>query len=223
MALLRGVLELVAPTRCAGCDLPGTLLCDTCVERLQLIEEPGACPRCGAPFGWLVCTECWERPWTFEAARCAGPLEPPLSRVVTLYKDGGERRLGILMATLMAETVGEWGGWTDVIAYVPATDSARRRRGFDHMEHMASEVARLVGVPCARVLERRTARDQRQLDRAGRMQSAAHTFVCPGSVHGRVLVIDDVFTTGATLDAAADALIDAGAVGVRAAAVARVW
>lgn len=53
-----GAAELLWPTRCAGCDAPGVLLCDACRARLPLIDQAHACPRCGAPFGRLVCTEC---------------------------------------------------------------------------------------------------------------------------------------------------------------------
>lgn len=222
-ALLDGLLELLAPTRCAGCDLPGTLLCDVCLEQIAFIDPAGACSRCGAPYGWLVCTECWEREWSFAAARCAGELEAPLSRLVTLFKDGGERRLASMLATLVATTAAEWRSWADVVTYVPATDAAHARRGFDHARLVAHDVAAAWNVPCADTLERRRARDQRTLGRIDRFTNAERTFVVRAAVQGRVVLVDDVFTTGATVHAAARALADAGAAEVRVAAVARAW
>ena len=220
---LDGLLELIAPTRCAGCDLPRTLLCDSCLERLPLIDPAGACPRCGAPFGWLVCTECWEREWSFAEARCAGELERPLSRLVTLYKDGGERRIAQLLASMVVETAGDWSGWVDRVAYVPATAAARRKRGFDHAERVARMVAAAWDVECSDALLRSRARDQRTLDRTERLANVRSTFSARGRVDGRVLLIDDVFTTGATLEAAASALLEAGAAEIRVIAIARAW
>jgi len=58
VGLLEGLLELLCPTRCAGCDMPGQVLCGSCHAALPQIERASACVRCGAPFGHLVCTEC---------------------------------------------------------------------------------------------------------------------------------------------------------------------
>ena len=223
LGILDGVLELVAPTKCAGCDLPGSLLCDACVGILPRIDVAGACPRCGAPFGWLVCTECWEREWSFTQARCAGELERPLSRMVTLYKDGGERRLARVLAALALEAASDWSEWADSLEYVPATPSARRRRGFDHAEEVARLVASEWAIECTHALERTRARDQRTLDRSQRLANAQQTFTARRRVGGRVVLLDDVFTTGATLDAAASTLLEAGAAEVRVIAIARAW
>lgn len=57
-ALRMGAVELLSPTRCVGCDLPGGLLCPSCRAAVLRIDQRRACPRCGAPFGALVCTEC---------------------------------------------------------------------------------------------------------------------------------------------------------------------
>jgi ComF family protein len=222
--LLTGFWELLYPTRCAGCDLPGTLLCDACDAALPRIVPTGACPRCGAPYGWLVCTECWDRELEFDAGACAGSLEHPLARIVTLFKDGGERRLSSLLAGLLLERVEQWRGWPDAVAYVPATAKARRRRGFDHAAEIAGELARLMGVPLMTALERGRARDQRELGRRERFANARGTFVAnAGQMPPHVLLVDDVLTTGATLDAAAAALKAAGAEEVRVATVARAW
>ncbi|MDY0088628.1 MAG: double zinc ribbon domain-containing protein, partial [Coriobacteriia bacterium] len=99
------LLELVLPTRCAGCDLPGQLLCERCRAELPLIEMAGACARCGAPYGHLVCTECWRAEPAFEAGVCAGSFEPPLSRCISIYKDAGERRLGGLLGDLLGSAL----------------------------------------------------------------------------------------------------------------------
>lgn len=225
MRLLEGLAELLFPTRCAGCELPGALLCDACRDALPLIDRSGQCPRCGAPFGYLTCTECWNREWAFEAALALGEFEPPLARAVVLHKDAGERRLaGVLGGLLGEEVTAAWDGWADAVAFVPATRAALRRRGFDHGLAIASALAETHGVPLVRALHRAAALDQRTLGRAARAMNASGTFSAGESVSGmRILLTDDVFTTGATLDAAAAALLDSGAEAVRVAAVARTW
>lgn len=225
-SLLRGLAELVSPSRCAGCDAPGAALCHACQDALPRIPAQTACPRCGAPFGFLACSECWDREWSFESAVSFGELEAPLARAVVLHKDAGERRLSGEFGELLAGALSEaWPGWLppDTVAYVPATPAARTRRGFDHAAAIAEALAQRLGAPVSHALVRRNALDQRSLSRTGRAHNAAGSVVCFGSVGGRVLLVDDVMTTGATLDAASSALLSAGATAVRCAVVARAW
>jgi ComF family protein len=200
------------------------VLCASCTEALPRIDAAWECPRCGAPYGYLTCTECWQQEWSFEAALALGEFEHPLSRAVVLHKDAGERRLARVLGTLLAEQVeARWSGWAQGVAFVPATRQARARRGFDHGLAIAETVAGRLGVPLLAALARSASRDQRRLGRDARAANAAGTFSATKSVVGRVLLVDDVFTTGATFDAAAGTLMDAGADQVRVAAVARTW
>lgn len=226
MRLLEGLAELAFPTRCAGCELPGAVLCDRCRDALPRIETAGSCPRCGAPYGFLTCTECWTREWAFSAALALGELEVPLSRAVVLHKDAGERRLANVLGALLAEQIAhEWPDWVQAVTFVPATRAALRRRGFDHGLAIAAAISRELGTPLVTALVRGDALDQRSLGRAARAANAAGTFSARRGegVPRRVLLTDDVFTTGATLDSAAAVLLDAGAEEVRVAAVARAW
>jgi predicted amidophosphoribosyltransferase len=222
-ALLEGLAELVSPLRCGGCDLPGALLCARCRAALVLIDPACACARCGAPGGHRWCGECCDADFAFEAVRCAGVLERPLSRLVTLFKDAADLGLGPLLGDVAAAAVGDWSGWADAVVPVPPSPAALTRRGFDHTAHLAAEVATVLDIPALELLEGRPRRDQRALSRRRRAENAAGSVVVlPGAlVPERVLVIDDVMTTGATIDAAARALLDTGAVTVRALTVAR--
>lgn len=222
--MLAGLLELIAPTRCVGCELPGALLCDHCARVLPLIAAATSCPACGAPWGHLVCTECWEREFAFEAALALGELDGVLSRAVVVYKDAGERRLAGLLGSMLARrVVAEWAGWPDVVTWVPPTGRALARRGFDHARFLAAPVAESLGVPLEQLLTRTAARDQRTLSRTDRAANACGTFAATEQGSATVLVVDDVLTTGATLGAAADALLGAGARAVRIATIARAW
>lgn len=142
--------------------------------------------------------------------------------MVVLHKDGGERRLGPLLGALLAETLPRvrprpW----DAVTFVPASRAARQRRGFDHAESMAAEVAARLRLPLVCALARSHGADQRALGRGARAANAESAFVATSTPPARPLLVDDVFTTGATLDAAAGALLAAGALRVDAAAVAR--
>lgn len=226
--LAEALAELIAPTRCAGCELPGALLCPTCDRDLPRVEPCHACSHCGAPYGALVCTECWSTEFAFEAAVALGVLDVPLSRAVVLHKDANERRLGVLLGTMLGGVVGDaWGSWPDVVTWVPPTDAALHRRGFDHAASIAKAVAAKLDRPVRPALRRTAARDQRVLSKAERARNAAGTFrLLDGAFElrdARVLVVDDVLTTGATLDACAEALLSGGARAVRVAVVARAW
>jgi len=220
---VEGLAELVAPTRCVGCEHPGTLLCDRCRGQLPLIDTGSACPRCGAPGGARWCGECCDAAYAFEAVRCAGVLEPPLSRLVTLYKDAGELRLAPVLAGLAAAGAGDWREWAEAIVPVPPSPAALARRGFDHTARVACDIARLLELPCLDALACRPRRDQRSLSRGRRLTNAAGSIgALPGvALPRRVLIFDDVLTTGATLDAGAAALCAAGAKSVRGITVGR--
>ncbi len=223
MRLLEGLAELVAPTRCAGCELPGSLLCPGCLDAVPYLRPGDACARCAAPFGALVCTECWNREFAFSEAIAVGPFEGPLARAVALHKDAGERRLGGLLGGMLARQVRPWNGWPDAVTWIPPTRAAMRRRGFDHAFAFAQPVAEALGVEAIPLLTRGAARDQRALGRGERARNVRGSVSADGQAPSRVVLVDDVMTTGATLDEAANQLLSAGAFEVRVAVVARTW
>lgn len=245
--LTRPFLEVLAPTRCAGCERPGALICPACLERLILIDPATSCMRCGAPGGYIICTECGNPTGASvsgaSAADDESPLdrvlatavfEDPLPRIVRAYKDGGERRLAPLIAQMLLDTAehaqteapDRYGGvlaGADALVFVPATARAYRRRGFDHMEGIVRELGELSGAPLVDALVKHGSADQRRLGRAGRQASSQGAYETVERVEGmRLLLVDDVITTGATLRSAARALADAGAAHIDALAVARV-
>ena len=154
----REALEALSPTRCAGCERAGALICQDCLAALTLIDPRHSCTRCGAPFGDLLCTECsveGTSPAMAEALdRClaCSVYAHPLPRIIKAYKDAGERRLAPYLAELLYDTAlhaqvvapDRYGGvlsGADAVVFVPATAAAFRRRGFDHMEAMRAHFA----------------------------------------------------------------------------------
>ena len=137
------------------------------------------------------------------------------------------------LAALIAQAVGDAGEACgsgafsapfDGVAFVPCTPDAYARRGFDHMEEVARHAAALLGLPFVDALARWAPRDQRGLTKGQRAENARASSVPVADAAGtRLLLLDDVLTTGATLGAAAGALKLAGARRVAGATVARAW
>lgn len=228
------LLETLWPTRCAVCDQPGELLCDECRQGLPYIDWWRACPRCGAPFGHVQCSECntvimasleREAP-PFAGLASAVVYQTAARRIVSAYKDQGERRLARTMAAIMAPFVApSWKESLQAVTFTPATAAARRKRGFDHAELLAECVAALLDLPCIGLFQRPRSIDQRKLSRNERLANMqGRLSVLPGATPPKnMLVIDDVCTTAATLIAASDALVDAGTENVYCLTFARTW
>lgn len=224
--------ETLWPTRCALCDVPGAPLCAACAGKLPYIDVLTACPRCGAPFGRVQCTECnrvllapfgYEAP-PYEGAASALTLTEAARRVVTVYKDQGERGLARPMAAIMERYLPPpWLAAGPAIAFVPATGAARRRRGFDHAEFLARELSWLTGCDFAPLLAQPRRLDQRKLSRARRIENmrAALRMLPGATAPSRVILVDDVCTTGSTLFAATEALKRGGAESVHCITFAR--
>lgn len=223
--------ETLWPTRCALCDMPSKVLCDRCASRLAFLDWWRACRRCGSPFGYVQCDVC--NPIALGRigrdclpyAACASAVEfdEDTGRIVRVFKDQGEQRLASVIASFMVRVLPP--GWQfEAVTFVPATLSAYRYRGFDHAELIARELSIAIDVPCVSTLSRPRTRDQRKLSARKRIANLSGSFRVQRqtSVPTSVLLVDDVYTTGATLCAASDALIAAGVREVRCLTFARV-
>lgn len=216
------VAETLYPTRCAVCDAPGSPLCAHCAATLPFIDALTACPRCGAPFGMVQCSECtpvlldsfgYSEP-PYDEAISALLLTDEVRRIVTVYKDQNERSLARPIAEIIARYLPpRWLARGPAVTFVPATLAARRRRGFDHGERIAREVSFTIEAELAPLLAPPRRLDQRRLARSGRIGNmrASLTVLSGASIPETLILIDDVCTTGATLFAATDALKSAGA------------
>ena len=235
--VIDALAEIVAPTRCAGCERCGTVLCDSCMAKVELYATQKLCPRCAAPYGRLVCTECNDEEFSFTGTVSCGLLADELARAVVIYKDGFERRLGTVFGDLLAgrlalRIAAGLDEPFDIVTWIPPTKRALNRRGFDHAGILAVHVARCFDVPFEQVLIRSPMRDLRTLSRADRALEvqASYRFDEDMLREGaspiagkRILLVDDVFTTGATLEGATTLLLDVDAASVRCAVIARTW
>ena len=189
---------MIFETRCAGCDKPGTAICTTC--RFALLGPP---PR-SASHGVIAAV-----PFTGRARNIVLGWKYRNRRAVSRHM------AGLIVNRLIAERAHHD---IDLVTWAPTSAKRRRERGFDQGELLARSVARQLRVPCRRLLDRKDSSAQTGRTRAERLHGP--TFAArPGLEGARVLVVDDVVTTGSTLGAAAAALNDRGAV-ARLAAIA---
>jgi predicted amidophosphoribosyltransferase len=204
------VLDLLLPQRCLVCSRPGVQVCEGCTSGLRRIGPP-LCERCGAPTAWPVrrCAECAGRRLGFVRARAAVAYEDPVPLIVAAWKERGLRRLAAWAAEIVAETLPR--PERAALAFVPGDPDRRLKRGHA-AERFAAELAERWSLPCNPLLRRtRGSVPQRGLRRVERRQNVAGAFVARGRVPPRVVLVDDVYTTGATANAAASALRKGGA------------
>ena len=247
-ALLAESLQLVWPARCAACDVlvaEWEVFCPAC--RLSLCPLAGACGGCALPQPdanptGVRCPVCRRVPFPFRGAWAAFEYGEAVADAIVRMKHGGRRDLGrrlarLLVAPLGAALVRGGFGADDVVLPVPLHPRRLRQRGFNQALELARWALRGVTratrgppLPAQPRLERRLlrrVRATRELGHAGpalRLAEVAGAFAVPdaGRVRGRrCLVVDDVFTTGATFSECAGALLGAGARSVDVLALAR--
>lgn len=196
------LLDLLLPRRCVACGDAGVLFCTACRAALPALTPP-LCALCGAPVAWPVarCRECAGRRLAFASARAAVPYDDAVRRLVRRWKEGGLRALAAVAAEVVVGRVPRPDA--DVVTFVPPDVWRARRRGHHPAEQLAHEVAERWQLPCAALLRSTAVQRQRGLSHAERQRNPA--FHALATVH-RAVLLDDVYTTGATANAAAKAL-----------------
>jgi predicted amidophosphoribosyltransferase len=205
------LLGLILPQRCVACREPGRQLCDPCLDALPRLSEP-FCARCGAPTAWPVarCRECAGRRLAFTHAQAAVRYEGAVRRVVSAWKERGLRRLAALAAQVVASALP--APEAAAIAYVPPDGRRSVKRGHHPAERLALELGLCWELPVLRLLARaRPVQQQRGLALADRRRNMRGAFRPVGRAPPAVVLVDDVYTTGATVNAAASALRRGGA------------
>jgi len=207
------VLDLLLPQRCVVCGAGGTQLCRSCLRHLPRIEPP-LCERCGAPTAWPVrrCRECAGRRLAFASVRAAVSYDDAVRSFVAGWKERALRRLAGAAVEIVIEVVPPPAVDVDVVTAAPPDLGRGLQRGHHPPRQLAERLAERWELPVAAPLRRlRAARRQRGLSRTERRRNVAGIFAAEGKVPRAVVLVDDVFTSGATANAAASALRKAGA------------
>jgi competence protein ComFC len=210
--------NLFYPQHCVGCERRASdVLCQACFEALPFVGRP-FCGRCGAPTAFEVygCSECRGRDFVFDGARAPLRYEEVGKELVHALKYGGYTRVvEKVMVPLMVGSLDR--SRFDGVVPVPLHRMRLVKRGFNQAELMARGVAERINAPVLDKLKvvRRT-RDQVELSAEARRTNVSGAYASRGPVAGRILLVDDVFTTGATLSECASTLKKAGAAKVQA-------
>jgi ComF family protein len=226
---------LLAPA-CAACDLPLSHpsqgpVCGNCWNTIGSFTPP-LCGRCGDPLpSWRVlgedarlclCPRCRRRPSALSGSRAIGAYDGSLRAIVHAFKYEGCRSLSRGLGARLRESAADLLSAADIVVPVPLHRSRRRRRGFNQ----AHELAGRLGVPMVKALRRvRATPSQTDLPAAARHDNMRNAFALARgqSVEGlRIVLVDDVSTSGATIESCARVLRAAGAADVSAVTAARV-
>jgi len=231
----RGVVSLFYPTACAACTAPveaGESLCPDCSDRARRIVPP-FCAKCSQPFDGAItdsftCANCEGRVLHFQAAVSAYRSCGVIRKVIHDFKYRRQLHLRHLIGHWLIEAMDDprlAGRPFHLIVPVPLHPARKRQRGFNQAELVARELQRSTGIPLGDVLQRiRYTTTQTQFDRAERMENLRGAFrLRQGrNVQGfRILLVDDVLTTGSTLSECASVLKKVGAFSVHAVTAAR--
>ena len=231
----RGLVNLLYPASCAVCSAavePGENLCPVCEEKTPRISPP-FCAKCSQPFtgditGSFTCANCQGRVLHFDTAVSVYRSRGVVRKMIHDFKYGRQLHLRHLVGRWLSETLADArlaSQRFDLIVPVPLHPTRQRERGFNQAELLALVLHRECSFPLGKVLQRtRYTTTQTQFDRSERMENLRGAFRLRRGcdVQGlRMLLVDDVLTTGSTLSECASVLKKAGALSVHAATAAR--
>lgn len=230
-----GLVSLLYPAFCAVCaraiEAPEHL-CQSCAGKAPRIRPP-FCAKCSQPFagditGEFTCANCEDRVLHFAAAVSAYRSRAVVRELIHDFKYNRKIHLRHQLGRWLGEALEDPrldGRRFDCIVPVPLHPARQRERGFNQAELLATALRRLSGLPLRNVLQRtRYTTTQTQFDRSERMENLRGAFRLRRGSNVqdlRMLLVDDVLTTGSTLSECASVLRKAGAISVHAATVAR--
>ena len=214
------LVDLLYPPHCYLCGkslATHRYICQSCLSSFDQITNP-VCERCGKPAleSGGVCSECAKGDREFFLARSYGLYRPGngLAEAISGFKYEGEKALSNDLAPLLTRgKPGELVDAVEAITFVPLNEEKLKERGFNQAELLARKVSRITGIPIFRTLSKPVlTKPQAKLSREERLTNVSGSFDPEKTIHrDRVLLIDDVFTTGSTADECSRVLKEAGA------------
>lgn len=224
--LLKQIFSIFVPPICAHCKRSGSLICAECKARLPYLNGP-ICLRCGRPQMREVdqCWNCRHNSSSLQQVRATFTFDEPIKSIIYELKYHSVFALAEPLVELMLAHPVTWQNPAEMVIPIPLHPKRQRKRGYNQSALLAKQLNRHWHIPLdEKALQRvRYTRPQVGLNHAERQLNVADAFIAnQNRVGGKhIMLIDDVFTTGATMSAAADALAQAGARSVVGYCVAR--
>lgn len=208
-------LDILFPKRCVGCGREGGFICRSCRQAILKIEPP-ICPKCGRPqSSGILCPDCAVWQAEIDGIRSPFRFEGVMRQAILQLKYRNLRALATPLAELLADYLITSPVPAEVLVPVPLHKKRLRERGYNQSGLLARELSRLTNLPVVEdylIRQHHTSPQARTSNVGERRSNVAGAFACRN--HGlrdkQVLLIDDVSTSGATLDACAAALKAAG-------------
>ena len=210
-----GLFDLLFPPRCVACQQPGSWLCATCQATIEPIQPP-YCGRCGRPLtsaGWSIprsCPMCMRGPFWLDGIRAVAYHEGVLRTAIHCLKYRNHQALAEPLGSLLAEYVRRTELEATVVVPVPLHGERLAQRGYNQAALLARVLGRALGLPVVEgsLVRVRHTLPQVDLNAAQRRENVRDAFRCVDDrlAGHRVLLVDDVYTTGATLLACGAAL-----------------
>ncbi len=209
--MLQKLIGFIAPHDCAVCARPGEVVCVECAQTAFVRKVPSCfyCNRLTAD--GRACSVC-VRKTSLRGASVLWRYDGHVKSLVYRLKYANDRAVAGFMAAQLVEN-SDLSGY-DVVTAVPSDGRALRQRGYNQAELLARAVAKQASLPYRATLLRTAHTSQTHLRRSQRLEAVKGNFVCykPQDVAGqRILIVDDVMTTGATMNECARMLKAAGA------------
>jgi ComF family protein len=202
--------DLFLPPCCAGCGKLGTHWCETCQSSLSPLDGP-TCEICGRPQAHTtVCSDCQKNPPAFDHVRSYARYENPFRKGIIRLKYHGNAALGEVFSLYLIERLLSLQWKFDMVLPVPLSAARRKKRGYNQTAFLAYPLSQYFRLPYHPYALQRTRNTRSQVGLTGeeRRTNLKEAFVAhPSLVQQKtILLIDDVFTTGSTLTACAQAL-----------------
>ncbi len=213
---LWAVLDWIFPPFCCNCQKIGYEICPQCWESIDRLTPERSCIICGKTITRRrICSECRSQPPNFDQVKSCALYQGAAKNIVTGIKY--QRRLGLLpiLIPALVESIQSWKINFDFIIPVPLGKQRLRERGYNQADLIAQPIAKILNKPYQplALCRVRETRSQVGLDAGERRENLSGAFEAdPGICRNRsILLLDDISTTGATLDSCAAALKHAGA------------
>ncbi|MGC8970642.1 MAG: double zinc ribbon domain-containing protein [bacterium] len=217
--------ELLFPSRCFVCKrISKDPICDDCLSKISPIKGP-MCRICGSPLEVeMICYRCKTFPPYFSKARSYALYDGVMRTAIIRFKFEKRKDLGVFLGKILGKFVLELAWDVDFIVPIPLSKERLRTRGFNQAEVLALEVSKILNVPMSLSLIRiKETKPSIDLNIEERLNNISRAFLLKDNSlkDKKVLLIDDVYTTGATTNEASKILLERGIKEVRVITLAR--